>query len=131
MAISVSRTRWGGISGSPISSCGLFRTAEIEGRWWLIDPDGGTFLSKGVNTVRFDQDCIRNTSRIPYAEACDREYGSEAAWRSAAACRLLSWGFNSLGAWSDEAVAYAGSSPLALTSNLDLGATFNPGNSAG
>lgn len=115
------RTRWGGIAG--FAPRGFFRVARQDGVWWLVDPDGGRFLSKGVNTVCFDQDKIRGTERIPYAEAALRKYGSEDAWRAAAAARLASWGFNTIGSWSDEAVAAAGPT-LAVTPNLDLGMSF-------
>lgn len=124
MATESSRTRWGGIADDPAWPSGFFRTAQRDGIWWLIDPAGGRFLSKGVDTVRFDQDYVQSTDRSPYAQACRAKYGSADAWRSAVAGRLLSWGFNSLGAWSDEAVARAVSSRLALTPNLDLGAAF-------
>ena len=42
----------------------------------------------------------------------------------AAARRLASWGFNTLGSLSDEAVATAAPLPLAVTPNLDLGMSF-------
>ena len=103
---------------------GYFSIAERDGIFWLIDPGGGRFLSKGVNSVQFDQDRIQNSDRIPYADACKRKYGNKDAWRAAAAKRLARWGFNTLGSWSDEAVAKAGPSPLTVTSTLDLGASF-------
>jgi hypothetical protein len=103
---------------------GFFSIAERDGIFWLIDPDGRRFLSKGVDTVRFDQDRIQNSERIPYAEACTRKYGNERAWRAAAAFRLARWGFNTLGAWSDEAVASAGPAPLAVTPILHLSDAF-------
>ena len=118
------KTRWGGIADGRFRPAGYFRVGQCDGVFWLIDPDGGRFLSKGVNTVRFDQDAIQNSSRIPYAEACGKKYGSESAWRTAAAARLVSWGFNTLGSWSDEAVAAAAPVPLAVTHNLDLGMSF-------
>jgi hypothetical protein len=118
------RTRWGGIGDQSRLSSGFFRTERIADAWWLIDPDGGRFLSKGVNTVRFDQDRIHDHDRIPYAEACQRKYGSKETWRGAAAQRLLSCGFNSLGAWSDDAVAKAGPAPLALAPIIDIGVSF-------
>jgi agarase len=62
--------------------------------------------------------------RIPYAEACQRKYRSQAAWRSVVAGRLATWGFNTLGAWSDETVATMGPVPLAVAPNLDLGMSF-------
>jgi len=106
------------------SSSGYFRVAKHDGIFWLTDPDGGRFLSKGINTVRFDQDRMRNSDRVPYAEACQRKYGSRNAWGAAAAARLARWGFNTLGAWSEETLARAGPSPLALTPVLDLGMSF-------
>jgi hypothetical protein len=125
MPTRASRTRWGGIAGAgEIRPTGYFHVASRDGNFWLIDPDGGRFLSKGVNTVRFDQDKIQNTERIPYAEACKRKYGSRDAWRAAAAQRLSRWGFNTLGSWSDEEVASAGTAPLAVTPNIDLGISF-------
>jgi hypothetical protein len=118
------RTRWGGIADGRFRPGGFFRMGQSDGVLWLIDPDGGRCLSKGVNTVRFDQDAIRQSHRIPYAEACRRKYGGERAWRAAAANRLAGWGFNTLGSWSDEGVAAAGATPLAVTPNLDLGMSF-------
>jgi agarase len=118
------RTRWGGRVASAAGGSGYFRLARRDGIFWLIDPEGGSFISKGVNTVRFDQDRIQGSERVPYAEACERKYGSEAAWRTAAAGRLAGWGVNTLGAWSDEAVAAAGTAPLAFAPVLDLGMSF-------
>jgi agarase len=114
------RTRWGGVVDWPRQTTGFFRTAQIDGVWWLVDPEGGRFLSKGVDTVKARQDRIQNSDRIPYAEACRRKYRTVEAWRAAAAQRLLAWGFNSLGAWSDEKVAAAGSSSLATAPVLHL-----------
>lgn len=124
MSTSAPRTRWGGIADGRFAPGGFFRVGRHDGVFWLVDPDGGRFLSKGVDTVRFDQDNIIGTTRSPYAEACQRKYGGKSAWQIAAADRLASWGFNTLGSWSDEAVAAAGGAPLALTPNLDLGMSF-------
>lgn len=120
----VRRTRWGGVVGDGLPADGFFRLEMIDGVWWMIDPDGGRLLSKGVNTVRFDQDRILGTTRVPYADACERKYGGRAGWRAAAGQRLLSWGFNSMGAWSDDAVATTWQVPLGRAPILDLGARF-------
>lgn len=120
----IARTRWGGIADGAQKASGFFRVVEHGGIFWLVDPDGGRFLSKGINTVRFDQDKVQNSERIPYAENCARKYGSEDAWRRAAAARIVAWGFNTLGSWSDEDVAKAAPALLALTPNLDLGMSF-------
>lgn len=123
MLTQVARTRWGGIADGHFQRSGFFCVGHSHRTFWLVDPDGGRFLSKGVNTVRFKQDKIRDSESIPYADACRKKYGSEAAWRAAAAKRIASWGFNTLGSWSDEAVAAAGS-VLAVAPNLDLGMSF-------
>jgi len=118
------RTRWGSIVDNTVRATGFFRIEQIDGIWWLIDPEGGRFLSKGVTTVCFDQDRIQHTDRIPYAEACHRKYGGQAAWRAAAARRLICWGFNSIGCWSDDEVANAGPSPLATVPIVHFGTMF-------
>src|SRR3974390_703147 len=80
-----SRTRWGGLAHPRRSTTGYFRTANIDGVWWLIGPAGGRFLSKGVDNVSARQDRIQNSDRIPYAETCRRKYRTVKAWRTAAA----------------------------------------------
>jgi hypothetical protein len=118
------RTKWGGLADDRFRGSGFFRVDQHDGVFWLIDPDGGRFLSKGVNNVRFDPDQVRQTARAPYAEACREKYGSQHIWRAAAANRLASWHFNTLGCWSDELVAGAGASPLAIAPTNELGASF-------
>jgi hypothetical protein len=104
----------------------FFQVREIDGKWWLIDPHGHRFLSKGVTTVQFAQDNIQGTSRSPYGEANRAKYGSREAWRQAAAKRLIGWGFNTLGAWSDEELAEieVDGKHLAYAPTVDLGAAF-------
>lgn len=105
---------------------GFFHTEKIDGRWWLIGPDGQRFISKGVDTVQFAQDNIQGTQRSPYGEANRAKYQTEAAWRAAVARRLVDWGFNTLGAWSDSELAKldCGGQHLAYAPNVDLGAAF-------
>jgi agarase len=117
------RTRWGGISDRRFRPDGRFRVEADAGVSWLIDPDGGRFLSKGVNNVSFAPDEIQGTKVSPYAESWWHKYGGVELWRAAAAERLHGWGFNTLGSWSDEAVAGAGTT-LAVAPNLDLGMSF-------
>jgi len=117
-------TKWGGTADNCFRASGFFRVDERDGVFWLVDPDGGRFLSKGVNTVRFDQDHVGIAGRVPYADTCREKYGSQHIWRVAAANRLAGWKFNTLGCWSDELVAGAGLSRLATAPTIDLGASF-------
>ena len=46
--------RFGGWAGGPkLAATGMFRTQKVDGRWWLVDPDGRLFFSLGVDCVRF------------------------------------------------------------------------------
>jgi agarase len=118
------RTKWGGVVDDGCRGSGFFRVAERDGVFWFVDPDGGRFLSKGVNNIRFDAERIGLTDRVPYAEACRAKYGNLQVWRAAVSDRLAGWGFNTVGCWSDELVARAGSQLLAVAPSTELGASF-------
>ncbi|MBX3176587.1 MAG: beta-galactosidase [Candidatus Hydrogenedentes bacterium] len=46
------RDAYGGWTGAPArEATGWFRTEQIDGRWWLITPEGHRFFSAGVNCV--------------------------------------------------------------------------------
>jgi len=94
--------RYGGWEKVKMAATGWFRVAKVGARWHLVDPDGHPFLSIGVNTVSFRQDTIRGTNRSPYGEAVAAKYGGVADWARAVAGRLRGWGFNTIGAWSDQ-----------------------------
>jgi len=110
-----------------VAGIGFYRIASEDGVSWLLDPSGRKTLSIGVTGVRFHGDKIRGTGREPYMEACLAKYGSEQAWGDAAVHRLDSWGFNTLGAWSEPklaAIDVGGGRHLAYAPTLDLGAHF-------
>ena len=44
--------RFGGWAGGPqLKATGFFRTEKVNGKWWLVDPDGHLFFSHGVDCV--------------------------------------------------------------------------------
>jgi hypothetical protein len=46
--------RFGGWAGGPqLKATGFFRTEKVNGKWWLVDPDGRLFFSHGVDCVVF------------------------------------------------------------------------------
>ena len=120
----IATTKWGGIADDCFRGSGFFRVDERDGVFWLVDPDGGRFLSKGVNTVRFDQDHVGNTIVCPMPTRAGK---NTAASTSGARQRPIVWRAGNstpLGCWSDELVANAGSSPLATAPGAELGASF-------
>ncbi|WP_143873724.1 agarase [Catenovulum sediminis] len=47
------RSRFGGWKNGPkLESTGYFRVEKIDGRWWMVDPDGYLFFSHGPANVR-------------------------------------------------------------------------------
>jgi agarase len=73
---------------------------EYMGRFYLVDPDGNAFIIKGVNYVRFNAD-LSITYETPYTRNILTRYGSRDEWAKETKKRLIEWGFNALGAWSD------------------------------
>lgn len=43
---------WGGWAKGPaLKATGFFRTEKVNGKWWLVDPDGKLFFSHGIDCV--------------------------------------------------------------------------------
>ena len=100
---------------SGVPSAPGWSTVKKNGAWWLVTPEGKQFYSKGVNIVTpFNETPL--TQKLQ--EYCwSNFYPTMGDWRRCVGGQLLSWGFNTLGGWSD-------SSPdlgLALTVDLELG----------
>jgi hypothetical protein len=54
--------RYGGWADGPqLNAAGFFRTAKVNGKWWLVDPDGRLFFSHGI-------DCVRAVDTTPIEE---------------------------------------------------------------
>lgn len=57
--------RYGGWAGGPQQpATGFFHTARLNGKWWLVDPDGCLFFSHGI-------DCVRMMDATPVEERRD------------------------------------------------------------
>jgi len=94
---------------------GFFRLVVADGAYWLVDPEGQRFLSLGVNHI--DDHSFRAPDDSYYDPVPSAFEGDAAAWRRSVAERLRSWGFNTVGAWSDEGLREQG---LAYTTMLHL-----------
>ncbi|WP_321330669.1 hypothetical protein [uncultured Bacteroides sp.] len=44
-------SQFGGYKQKQVKATGFFRTENIDGRWWFVDPEGYLFLSVGVDCV--------------------------------------------------------------------------------
>lgn len=90
---------WMGLSAKPER---FFYTEQIDGVWWLIDPAGQAFLSKGVNHISYTADNAPTLGYSPYERANREKYEDQSDWAKEAAKRLRAWGFNSIGSWSSD-----------------------------
>src|SRR5579872_1985460 len=69
---------------------GYFHTQQIQGRWWLVTPDGHVFFSKGVDNINYR----------PEAKSSPPPPADPDAWAKTASRQLRDWNFNTAGAWS-------------------------------
>jgi hypothetical protein len=120
--------KYGGYMNTKAKATGFFRVEKIDGKWWFVDPDGHLFLSMSVNCMGAWGSSTRTVGREDYYAALPpddlipsrrggrrfrwgafyswnlfRRYGSDwnTKWIDKAVQRMETWGFNSIGNWSD------------------------------
>jgi len=90
---------YGGYRGLRGNKTGFFHTERIDGRWWIVDPDGNVFISIGVCGVRYVSGA-RNSHNPTYLKRI-KQYPNPRDWAYDAMKLLKDHGFNTLGCWSD------------------------------
>jgi hypothetical protein len=96
-----------------MGATGFFHTTKLDGRWWLVDPEGGLSLYKGVAAV--------GPLRTSGAKAAfQAKFGSKTNWAVQTTALLREHGFTGVGAWSDTAALRSVSHPLVYTRILDF-----------
>ncbi len=122
--------RFGGFANGPkFKATGHFRTQKIDGKWWLIDPEGKLFWSTGINGAGklvvntpykkrehfFETDFEKLGSNAKYQKKNTYNFGlqnlykkygknAEETYVPITLDRMKSWGLNTLGGWSVENV---------------------------
>ena len=92
--------RYYGFLGVSCKATGFFRVQQINGKWWFVTPEGHPFFSTGVNVVNMSGTGTKK-GRRHYREAAEAKYKNREAWAEAQHKRLIDWGWNTVGAWSD------------------------------
>jgi agarase len=77
-----------------------FYTKHVDGIWWLINPAGNAFLSKGVNHISYTGDQSPALARSPYWFFTMKEYQQSNVWADVVIKNLKQWNFNTIGAHS-------------------------------
>ena len=133
-------SKWGGWLDRQWQATGFFRTAQEEGRWWLVDPDGHPFWSVGLDCVdlNIDSACTGLEKALawqPPVEGAfapahlEGHWGQQAVnylianfirafgeswyerWSEIIPALLRGWGVNTIANWSDWRVAAKASFP--------------------
>lgn len=128
----------GGDLSRTFEATGFFRTERADGRWFLVDPHGHPFYSAGMDLVGYDPgsfatDVTRREflfEELPppgpawltpaavsfYIRNIIQRYGEgwQEAWEKRIVERLKSWGFNTIGNWSDRELAVKSGMPYVL-----------------
>ena len=128
-AWSSSFSKWGGDASRQWNATGFFRTEFYEKRWWLVDPDGHPFWSAGMDCVRADIAGVAAglAAGIPknFGDAetlnflganFERVFGKnwKQTWNALTPSLLREFGINTVGNWSDSAMASAARFPYVM-----------------
>ncbi len=121
-------TRYGSDPSVRRKATGFFRTEKVNGRWWMVDPEGYRHLNMVVVHIGAGNG---ETNK----EAFAAKFGTQEKWIDSAAELLFSNGFSGSGAWSKEdlIIEYnkTAARPLTRTPILGLmagyGRSKNPG----
>jgi hypothetical protein len=123
-AVPTNRCRYGGFLGTSAKATGFFRVEQVDGRWWLVCPDGHLFYSTGLNgvgtgagtRVEGREDlfaALPPASLAPsgrggrlfggsfYTWNLQRRFGDDwrPQWPEFTTQRLAAWGFNTMHNW--------------------------------
>jgi hypothetical protein len=128
----------GGMASRKVAGAGFFRTAQVDGRWVLLDPHGHPFYSAGMDLVGYKQGSFATRvsgreflfEELPprgpawlapgdvsfYVANIMKRYGDNWAerWTHNIVARLKNWGFNTVANWSDHDVAVNSGMPYVL-----------------
>jgi hypothetical protein len=107
---------------TPFPATGYFSIGRTGGQSFFVTPTGEPFFSTGIDHVAIDQggNTDHSTGQCPYCEAVQSQYSSTAAWATATVAQLRSWGFNSLGAFTDDST-FASQMPYSVQLGMASG----------
>ncbi|MBQ3343444.1 MAG: hypothetical protein IJG84_16205 [Kiritimatiellae bacterium] len=119
----------GWANGPQLEATGHFRTAKIDGRWWLVTPSGHLFYSLGINVVKIESDAPSGNAHPEWYASRAQSSMSFTTWNlrekfgksdfsgdyyDFVLQRLDSWGVNTIGNWSDGELTKMGRKPYVI-----------------
>lgn len=122
-------SKYGGFMSTVARTTGFFHVEKIDGKWWLVDPEGHLFFSNGSCCINSQSDLARirgreyiftalppdaNISGHRHFEKRDGIYSFYSwnlfrrldsdwyqKWINLTVLRMSKWGINTIGNWSD------------------------------
>jgi hypothetical protein len=108
---------YGGRTDRQVEATGFIYPKKIDGRWWLVDPDGHLFIHTAIVGVYTGlSDFGREKTRTVF--------GSEEKWSQFSAELLKKYGFNGSGGWSQADLLRKTTHPPVYTLSWDFMADF-------
>jgi hypothetical protein len=132
--------KFGGYSNTKAKVTGFFHVEQIDGHWWLVDPDGHLFFSTGADSTttwmgtrtegrdgvfaalppadlhppRYRSNQAASISF--YTWNLSRRFGPDysAPWVDLTLRRMEDWGFNTIANWSDPRLWAAQRKPFVI-----------------
>lgn len=101
-------SRYGGRLDRRVEPTGFFHARNVDGRWWLVDPEGCLFVHVGVVNVTPGRSRNMQT-------AFQARFGTPEAWADYTTRMLKAHHFNGTGAWSDVELIRKAPTKLAYT----------------
>ncbi len=107
---------------TPFKATGYFSMGHKNGHSFFVTPTGEPFYSTGIDHVAIDpgSNTDETTGQCPWCETVATDWPSTAAWATATVSELRSWGFNSLGAFTDNAT-FASQMPYSVQLSMASG----------
>ena len=124
--------RFGGWADGPrLKATGSFYTAQHNGKWYFVDPEGRLFWSAGIDVLQPHTDATNGrkhekwfTARVPEDGVMpfthwnlQKKYGQEDyrdAFYDVLARRLQAWGINTIGNWANRDFMLKGKVPYTM-----------------
>ncbi len=110
-------SRYGGRIDMRVKATGYFHTRKINGRWWLVDPDGYLYINKAVCAVS-------PGGSDNYRRNLKKKYGTEKVWAESANELLKEIGFNGTAAWSNTSLLKTAENRLPYTQSWNFMASY-------
>lgn len=93
--------RYGDRTDISLKKTGFFYTKKIDGKWWVVSPDGHPMIHVGVTSINLKYRNEDNpVKRI--RNSFEEKYGTKEKWAEDAISLLKRYEFNGAGCWADE-----------------------------